>query len=124
MLKLGVFFVALAVVALTACDKGYGPIIFNDTDHALLIRALYAHGPLEWQLEPHQWSGAFMGKSRILQSMAVVENGKTRQYGSDVLEPMLKQIPTQGDALVLIREATIEVRSIKEARRDGIFRKK
>ena len=123
-MKLGAFlFAVLAVFLLSGCDVARGPAIFNGTDHVLEITARFADGPSEVRLEPHQvyWQ---LKTGRVLQSLVVIENGQRREIGSQVLEPMLKRIAAPDDALVLLRTDTIDVRSISEAQREGVFSKR
>ena len=110
----------IAVVLLGGCDVARGPAIFNDTDHVLQITARFADGASEVRLEPHQvyWQ---LKTGRVLQSIVVIENGQRREIGSDVLEPLLKQIAKSDDLLVLVLTDTVDVRSISEAKQEGFF---
>ncbi len=113
-------FAVFAALFLSGCDVARGPAIFNGTDHVLEITARFADGPSDVRLEPHQvyWQ---LKTGRVLQSLVVIENGQRREIGSDVLEPLLKRVAKSDDVLVIVRADTIDVRSISEAKQQGLF---
>ena len=123
-MKLGLFlFAVLAAVLLGGCDVARGPAIFNGTDHVLQITARFDDGPSEVRLEPQQiyWQ---LKAGRVLQSLVVIDNSQRREIGSDVLGSLLKRIAKSDDVLVVVRADTVDVRSISEAKQEGLFTKR
>jgi hypothetical protein len=123
-MKLGFFILAaLAMVLLGGCDVARGPAIFNGTGDVLQITARFDDGPFEVRLEPQQvyWQ---LKAGRVLQSLVLIDNDQRREIGSDVLGPLLKRFAKTDDVVVVVRADTLNVRSISEAKREGLFTKR
>jgi hypothetical protein len=105
---------------LSGCDSALGPAILNDTDGVIRITAQFSTGPLECSLQPHQ-SFVQISSGHILESVAIASRDRRMEFGKDRLEAMVKGL-AQDDVLVVVRPDSIDVRSLKEARQQGLLK--
>jgi hypothetical protein len=116
---LGLVVGGFLVTLISGCDSVYGPAFFNDSGRVVKITARFLTGPLEFALKPHQ-SDVQISSGHVLESFSVASDGHREEFGADRLHSMLRGI-AQDDVLVLVHPDSIEIRSLHQAMREGLF---
>ncbi len=110
--------VAISIALLLGgCETFYGPILKNVSAAPMDVAASYSDGS---SYNVHLNSGSAFRqrvKGLMVEKLVVRQNGKSVEFGSTAILPLLTHVASSDEAVILIGDFGLEIISIAEAKK-------